>query len=162
MSPSSALLAIGAGVQLDDVGADALRSLHGGRIGLDEQRYADAGLFEGIDHPSQPRAAAGNVETAFGRALLAPLRHQATGVGQMPQGDGQHLLGRRHLQVERTRQLGLEPRDVIVGDVPPILAQVRGDAVRPGFDGQVRGAHGIGMPSATRVANGGDVVDVHA
>ena len=32
----------------------------------------------------------------------------------------------------------------------------------PSFDGEVCGAHGIGMTPATRVADGGDVVDVHA
>ena len=60
------------------------------------------------------------------------------------------------------RKLAFEPRDVVVGDVPAVLAQVRGDAVGPGLNGQVRGAHRIGMPAATRIADGGDVVDVHA
>ncbi len=110
----------------------------------------------------QTLAAADDVETAFGRALLALLGHQATGVGHVAQRDRQHLLGRRHLQIERTRQLGLEPRDVVVADMAAILAQMRGDAVGPGFDGQMRGAHRIGMTAATRIADGRDVVDVHA
>ncbi len=80
----------------------------------------------------------------------------------MAQRDGEHLVGRRHLQIERAGQLALEARDVIVGDVAAVLAQVRRDAVGARLDGEVRGAHGIGMPAATRVADGGDVVDVHA
>ncbi len=155
-------LAIGAGVQLDDIGADALGRLDCGGIGLDEQRDAHAGVLEVADDTLQSGAAAGNVEAAFGRALLAPLGDEAAGVRKVPQRDGEHLLGRCHLQIERARQLALEARDVVVGDVAAVFAQVRGDAVGAGLDGQVRGAQRIGMPAAARVADGGDVVDVHA
>ena len=58
----------------------------------------------------------------------------------MPQRDGQHLVGRRHLEIERARQLALEAGDVVIGDVAAVLAQVRGDAVGARFDGKVRGA----------------------
>ena len=103
-----------------------------------------------------------DVEPALGGALLALLRHQAAGVRHVAQGDGQHLLGRRHLEIERPGQLALEPGDVGVGDVAAILAQVRGDAVGAGLDGQLRGAQRIGMAAAARVADGRDVVDVDA
>jgi hypothetical protein len=46
--------------------------------------------------------------------------------------------------------------------MPPVLAKVGGDAVCPSFDGQVRGAHGIGMTPPPRITNGGDVVNIHA
>jgi hypothetical protein len=46
--------------------------------------------------------------------------------------------------------------------VAAVLAQVRGDAVGAGRDGDVGGAHGIGMAAAARVADRGDVVDVDA
>ena len=75
---------------------------------------------------------AGGVEPALGGALLAPLGHDAGGVGAMRERDRQHLLGRRHLEVERQRDLGAQARDVVVGDVAAILAQMRGDAVGAG------------------------------
>ncbi len=53
-------------------------------------------------------------------------------------------------------------RDVVVGDVAAVLAQVRGDPVGAGCDGDVRRADRIGVPAAAGVANGGDVVDVDA
>ena len=56
----------------------------------------------------------------------------------------------------------LEPRDVLVGDVAAVLAQVRGDAVGAGFGGEVRGAQRDRDAAAARVADGGHVVDVHA
>ena len=78
------------------------------------------------------------------------------------QRDRQHLVGRRHLEVQRPRQFRLQPRDVAVGDVPAVLAQMRGDAVGARLHRQMRGAHRIGMPPAARVADGGDMVDVDA
>jgi hypothetical protein len=40
-------------------------------------------------------------QTALGRHLLASLGHQTGGVRAVMQGDGQHLVGHRHLEVER-------------------------------------------------------------
>ena len=105
---------------------------------------------------------AGDVEAAFGGALLAPLRHEAGRVRPGRERDGDHLVGRRHLEVERHGDLALQPRDVVVADVAAVLAQVRGDAVGAGRDRHHGRAHRIGMPSAARVADGRDVVDVDA
>ena len=75
------------------------------------------------------------VETAFGRTFLALLRHQAHRVRLVAQSDRQHLLGRRHLKIERHLQLGHEPGDVVVGNMASVFAQVRRDSVRPRFGG---------------------------
>ena len=76
--------------------------------------------------------------------------------------DRQHLVGRRHLQIERDRQFGGEPRDVAVGDMAPVLSQVRGDAVGTRLRSEQRRAHRIGIAGAARVADGRDVIDVDA
>ncbi len=57
----------------------------------------------------------------------------------------EHLVGRRHLEVERQGQLVHQPADIGVGDMAAILAKVRGDAVGAGLLRDQRGAHGIGM-----------------
>ena len=59
-------------------------------------------------------------------------------------------------------ELGLQAPYVAVGDVAPVLAQVRGDAVGAGLQREMRGAQRVGMASAARVADGGHVIDVHA
>ena len=105
---------------------------------------------------------AGNIETAFGRALLAALGHETGRMRPGPHREGDHLLGRRHLEIERLGDVRLEARDVLVADVPAILAQMRGDAVGARFDRDLRRTHGIGMPPAARVTDGRDVVDVDA
>ena len=105
---------------------------------------------------------AGCVEPTFGRALLAPLGDDAGGVGPVAKSDLEHLLGRCHLEVQRQVDLGHQPVDVLVGDVPPVLAQVRGDAVGAGAGGDVCGAHRVGMIAAARVPDRRDMVDIDA
>ena len=78
----------------------------------------------------------------------------------MAQGNRDHLLGRRHLEIQRPGDRLFQPRHVGVADVPPVLAQVRGDAVGAGLDRGERRAHRIGMVAAARIAQGGDVIDI--
>ncbi len=46
--------------------------------------------------------------------------------------------------------------------MPAIFAQMGGDAVAAGRDRKLGRAHRVGMASAARVADGGDVIDVDA
>ncbi len=103
-----------------------------------------------------------DIEPAFGGALRAPLGHEADGMRLRLERDRDHLVGRRHLEVERLGDLGLEARDVVVADVAAILAQMRRDAVGAGLDRDLRGTHRIGIAPAARIADGRDVVDVDA
>ena len=52
------------------------------------------------------------VEPAFGGALLALLRHEAGGMRLVPQRDRQHLVGRRHLEIERERRARASARSM--------------------------------------------------
>ena len=46
--------------------------------------------------------------------------------------------------------------------MPPVLAQMGGDAIGPGAGGQQPGADRVGIAGAARVADGRDMVDVDA
>ncbi len=105
---------------------------------------------------------AGHVEPAFGRQFLTPLRHETDSVRRGRQRDPHHVVRRRHFEIQRLGDLRLQPRHVLVADMAAILAQMRGDAIGAGFDGGKRRAHGIRMPAASRISQGGDVVDVDA
>ena len=83
-------------------------------------------------------------------------------MGLEPLGEGDHLVRRRHLEVERLRQFGGESRHVDVADMAAILAQMRRDPVRAGCDGKMRGADRVGQGAAARITDGRDVIDVHA
>ena len=97
-------------------------------------------------------ALAGDVEPAFGGALLAPLRHQAGGMRLGPERDREHLVGRRHFEIERLGDLGLQARDIVVADMAAVLPQMGGDAVGAGLDRDLGRAHRVGMGPAARVA----------
>ena len=94
-------LAVAAGVQLDHRRAQRHRHVELARVGLDEQRDADAGIAEPRHHGLEVIVLADRVEPALGRPLLALLGHDAGRVGFVPERDRHHLLGRRHLEVER-------------------------------------------------------------
>ena len=82
--------------------------------------------------------------------------------GAMGEGDAEHLLGRRHFEVQRNLQPGHQRVDVGIGDVPAILAQMGGDAVGAGLRRGEGGADRIGMRAAARVPDGRDMVDIDA
>ena len=97
---------------------------------------------------------------AFGGEFLAPLGHQAHRVRLGGKRDAQHVVRRRHLEIQRFRYLRLQPRHIRVADVAAVFPQMRGDAVGAGLDGGQRGAYRIGTRPAARVAQRGDVVDI--
>ena len=155
-------VAPGAGVQLDHRRAQSPPPPRSARLRADEQRNADAGVFE-LLHRRVRAARAGRRRRDRLRwcarcAFPAPGRRHAACLER----DGDHLLGRRHLEIKRLGDFRLEPGDVVVADVAAILAQMRGDAVGARRDGELGRAHRVGMAPAARVADGGDVVDIDA
>ena len=153
---------VAAGVQLDDRRAEADRRIDLRRIGLDEQRDAHPRLAQLRDDGRQALELPRRVDPALGRAFLALFGDDARRVRAVLQRDREHFVGRRHLQIERHGQAGREPRDIVVGDVPAILTQMRGDAVRPRLDRQQRRPHRVGIPRPARIAHRRDVIDVDA
>ena len=102
------------------------------------------------------------IDAAFGGALLALLRHDAGGMRPGLERDLQHLVGRRHFQVQRNGQRLGEPRNIVIGNMSPVFAQVRGNTVGARILRQDCGAHRIGIVPTTRVTHCGDVIDVDA
>ena len=102
------------------------------------------------------------IEATLGGAFRPLFGHQTDRVRHGFERNSKHLVGRRHFEIERFVDLRLQARDVVVADMAPVLAQVRGDAVGPGLDRQMRGAQRIGMPPAAGVTDGSDVIDIHA
>ena len=105
---------------------------------------------------------AGGVEAALGGALLALLGDDAGGVRAVGERDAEHLLGRRHFEVQRDFELRHQRVDIGVGDVAPVLAQMGGDAVGARLGRGEGGADRIGMRAAARVPDRRDMVDIDA
>ena len=104
-----------------------------------------------------------HIETAFGGALAAPLRHKAgrraaacrarsrtiSSVAAISKFSG--------VEISRFSRAMSSSRDMAA-----ILAQMRGDAVGAGRDGDKRRANGIRKRAAPRVAQGRDMIDIDA
>ena len=73
-----------------------------------------------------------------------------------------HIVGRRHLEIQRLVDLGLQSLNVLVTDMATVFAQMRGDTISAGRDRKLCRAHRIGMAAAARIADGRNMVDVHA
>ena len=142
-------------MDLDHRRAQPCRHLDLLRVGGDEQRHPDAGIVEPRDEGRQRIVLADHVQPALGGEFFAPLGHQAHRVGLCRERNPQHVLGRRHLEIQRLRYFGLEAGHVAVADMAAVLAQMRGDAVGAGLDRGQRGAHRIRPLAAPRVAQGG-------
>ena len=67
---------------------------------------------EALDERQQVIVLAGGVEAALGGALLALLGDDAGGVGAVAERDLEHLLGRRHLEVERDGRAAPSAREM--------------------------------------------------
>jgi len=153
---------IAAGVEFHDGSAKAQGGFDLPLGRLDEQADADAGVAEPVDIISEVVVLSGGIEPTLGCALLAPFRDDAGGVRLMAQRDFEHFLGRCHLEVQRKGDLRHQPVDVLVGDVPPVFAEMSGDSVGAGIRGDVCRTDGVGMRAAARVPDGRDMVDIDA
>ena len=80
----------------------------------------------------------------------------------VPQGDFQHFVRRRHLEVQRQVDLMGQTLHVIVGNVTAVFTQVRRDPVGPGQGRGAGRAHGVRVAAAAGVSDGRDMVDVDA
>src|SRR5262245_34094840 len=144
---------------LDGADAHACGRVHHPRLGIDEQADADSDLGQPAHHLLE-RSARRDRQAAFRRPLLALLGHQRAELRLHLAGDAQHLLGRRHLQVQDAAHRFAQHAHVAVLDVAPILAQVNGDAVGARQLAQRRGRDRIRVARAALLAQGRDVVDV--
>src|SRR5262249_47072291 len=94
--------------------------------------------------------------------LFASLGHETDGVWHRLKSNLDHLIRRSHLKIQRLCNFSLQSGHIVVPDVAPVLAQMSGDPVRSRFNGKLSRADGVGMRATTRVANGSDVIDIHA
>lgn len=161
---------IGSGVDLNAVGAEFAQVNAPRGSGIDEEADPSTHTFQARDHRRQPFAVAADIKTVIGRDLRIAVRHQRD-LGRphrFDQFDETRIAERIRsgegiaLDVEFDRQ-HVREREHVVG---PHMAQVRsrmhGDAVGTGSDGHTgRGDH-VGQGTAARIAQDGDLVQVHA
>lgn len=100
-------------------------------IGIDEQRDQNARLRQALNRHAHFVQLAGDVQAAFGGHFFTFFRHQAAEVRLQLNGDVQHLVGHRHLQIHARLDGLAQQAHIAVGDVAAIFAQMHGNAVGP-------------------------------
>ena len=151
------------GVDLADRGADARRRLDLADVRVDEHAHARCPPRPAA--PPRRQGAPPAATMSSPPSVVISCRPSGTSMaisGLSRAGDADHLVGRRHLEVQLDVDELAQAAHVLVLDVAAVLAQVHGDAVGAA---QVRldgGPHGIGLVGAARLPQRRHVVDVDA
>ena len=147
-------------VELDGRGSQLTRTLHGVLMRSDEEARANSGIVEARDAFAQSLGVAADVESPFGRDLLASLGNQRHLVRPETRRDREHLVRARHLEIEDGCNARCELFDVSVLNVPSILAQMRRDSVGAGTLAKQGRRYRIRFVSAPGLPHGRDMIDV--
>ena len=98
------------------------------RVGVDEERDLDAGGTQAFGAGEESRQLGRDIQAALGGELFGTLRNQRHLVRARAAGDGDHLVARRHLEVQLAAHRSAQALEIAVLDVPPVAAQMNGDA----------------------------------
>jgi hypothetical protein len=162
LAPVPLRLAIGTRVKFADVGANGTRCRKLGLFRVDKQGDADARRPQTGDLGSKPGLQGGHIQPTLGGQFRTLFGHKAAGIRPDAQGKVDHLLSRRHLEIEGKRDPSREPCDVIVANVPAVLAQMGRDAISTGRRSQKGRPQRVGMPAPARITDGRHVINVDA
>src|SRR4249919_788893 len=155
-------MGISASVKLDNRCAQPNRGRNLLLAGLDEQGHADVRRAKLVDKIGELVVLPSSIQSALGGSLLALLRDDAGRMGFVGKSNRQHLLGCRHLEVQWQVDLGHQPVDILVSDVPAVLAKMSRDAIGAGARSLMRGPDRVGVRPAARVPDRRDMIDVDA
>ena len=130
------------------------------RVRVDEERDLDAGGTQTLGAGEEARQLGEDIEATLRGELLRPFGNEGHLVRARAAGDGDHLVARRHLEVQLAAHRGAQALEVAVLDVPPVAAQMDGDAGGSGRfrdGGRFDRIRIVAMPG---LAQGRDVIDV--
>src|SRR3954462_12987834 len=119
-------------VELDRRGPQLARQVDRRAIRADEQARRNACFFHAFDSGANARRILRDVEAAFSGNLLASLGNEHYLMGSETFGNVEHLIGARHLEIERRRDGCGEALDIFVLNVTPVFTKMCGDAVDAG------------------------------
>lgn len=153
---------VACGLEFDRVGFEFLGHRHLLDRRVDEQRHEDAGVGERGDRIADADRVRDDVQAAFGRQLGPLFGDDCRFVRLQGDGDADHFVARGHLEVQPGGDGRAEQRQVAVLDVPPVFAEVNGNAVRPAKGGKDRRGDGVRLATKAGLPQRGDVIDVDA
>jgi hypothetical protein len=155
-------LAISTGMKFDDGSTKGLRCFKLAHIGFNKQGYANFSCIQFCNERCEMIMRTRGIQSALGRPLLAFFRHDAGSMRRMTQRYRKHLIGRRHLQVQRQVYPGAQAGDIVIGHMAPVFAQMRRYTVGTGRRRSLRCTDRIRMLSAARIPDRRDMIDIDA
>jgi len=153
-------MTIGTGMQFDHRRAQCGGCLNLGRVWIDEQGHANAGITQALDDWAQFGGQPGGVDAALGGDLGPPFGNDTGGVRLDPAGDRRHFGGCGHLEIHRQGDGIAQPRDIVVANMPAVLAQMHGNAVSAGLRRDGGSHQRIGMAAAPGIPQRCDMIDI--
>jgi hypothetical protein len=72
----------------------------------------------------------------------------------------EHLFGRRHLQIQISRDRFTQGTEICILNVTPIPSQVNGDAVSPGLLAEHGSGNDTGLGRSPGLSHSGHVIDI--
>ena len=147
-------------MQLDGIGARLARAGHSNGVRVDEQTHAHTKPPKSRYPVAKLNRVTRHVQAALRGDLLTPLGHERHLVGTNSPGDRQHFVRERHLEIDDAAHRLGQPLDIVVLDVPPILAKVGGDPVCPGVLANRRSDDRVRVHAAARLTECGDMIHV--
>ena len=131
-------------------------------IRIDEQGHLDASRLEALHRIRHGLFVGHDVQAPFGRQFLPPFGYERGLVRPHFAGNGDDRVGRCHFEVETATHHLAEQPHVAILDVPPVLAQMNRDPIRPREHRQHRRCHRIWLIASPCLAQRGNVIDVHS
>lgn len=153
---------VGAGVDLTDLEVTSLRRLDLVGLGVDKRADDDSSVPKPTDDLPEPLCLAGDIEPSFSGDFLAAFRHEHGKLGLGFAGDGDHLLGRGHFEVELDLDQLRKATEIVILDVAAIFPEMQGDSIRAAELGLGCCPDRVGFVGPSCLSDRCDMVDVHA
>jgi hypothetical protein len=153
-------MGVPSGVQLDRGHAEGTRGVDRGRLGVDEEAHAGAGVGQPGDGLAEATGGVAEVEAALGRDLLAALGDDGRLIGLEAARERHDVLAGGELEVEHRADGRAQALDVGIVDVTPVLAQVRRDSVGSRLLAQPGGRRRVGLVGPPCLPQRRHVIDV--
>lgn len=147
-------------VKLDGFDAEYARLRYGGRVRVYEETGPDAGFAQCTDCVFDPLRRSQEIEAAFGSYLFTPFWNQGDLIGFDRQRYVEHGGHACKLEIEVAFYLCLKLCYIVILDVTPIFAKVRGYSVGAARFADERGLHGIRLATAPGLPDGRNMIDV--
>ena len=155
-------MGVGAGVDLADLETAVLGRLDLVGFSVDKRTDDDSSVPKPSDDTAEPILLSGDIKSALGGDFLTALGNEHGKLGLGFAGDGDHLLGRGHFEVELDLDQLRKATEIVILDVAAIFPEMQGDTIRAAELGLGCCPDRVRFVGPSCLSDRCDMVDVHA